>query len=114
MKKIIKKIYDEYHDLDVSESDAIRYFLHDLYENYEWDPITEFQDEQISKMKLEDLKLLNEMVMFRYAELGYQFHEKTGEDFAWALSHSPSMIESYLDGEQLAPYEWLARRELKK
>jgi hypothetical protein len=68
----------------------------------------------IEKTDLESLKLINEAVMFRYTELGYQFHEKTGEDFAWALSHCPTMIESYLDGEQLAPYEWLARRELKK
>ena len=63
---------------------------------------------------LEELKLIHEAVLFRYADFGSQLHEIIGEQFTWALSHCPSLIEQYLDGEQLAPYEWLARRELGK
>lgn len=69
-------------------------------------------EKQIQEMSLEEIKLLNEMICFRYTDLGYQFHEKVGEEFTWAMVHCPSMLEEYLDGSIPAPYEWLAVQHL--
>lgn len=59
-----------------------------------------------------DLNIELEELMFQYADHDIQMHEIVGQQFTWALSHCPSLLETYLDGTTPAPYEAVARRIL--
>ena len=64
--------------------------------------------------KLEKTKLKHEEILFEYQKSGYQIHEVIGEMWAWAFIHAPSMVETYTDGSQPAPYEHLAKQYLQE